>query len=423
MSGVSLDLVGPLQRGRGVNGQYVYWIVMAMPTPETVQARGVKTPRDFDRTSFREVVVAAHTFCNVELVETACFLEPHANGEPHLNLLVRAKAQYKWKPVAERLLSHDKVHVSFGQNVTTWQGGVVYGCVASEHKPEEGLDQNPEQWVKDGTPTPLKEFLPLRFRQPGFVRQVRMSPLQFFDLCCEHGLKNQTDLWAKATELSEAGDRALLAYLLENDSEGALGKALKAVSAKETARRAKLTREVLLEEYFSKKHLLLLSSRQLLLCVQGGAAAEQLGRTVSTRSPVNFAFWSCKEAELVLGWPSRLWQKLPSEKLGASVRHLRATRWWLLPTRGLAGQGAGVLERLRVRREGEGLDALAAFQELLGRPLGQGSETQEPWRQREVFKGDAPVFLSAPQEVSLFRYGVLDQKETVQMSRRIKYLY
>ena len=50
---------------------------------------------------------------------------------------MRARKQYHWKRVAERLLSHDSMHVSFGNNVRTWAQGVVYGCVASEHKPPE----------------------------------------------------------------------------------------------------------------------------------------------------------------------------------------------------------------------------------------------------------------------------------------------
>ena len=89
-------LDGPPQAGQGSNGQYVYWITMAFPSEETVAEHGMKTPADFDRESFRQIVAEAHTFCKVELVETVCFQEPHADGRPHLNLLVRAKKQYRW---------------------------------------------------------------------------------------------------------------------------------------------------------------------------------------------------------------------------------------------------------------------------------------------------------------------------------------
>ena len=42
------DLDGPLQHGRGVQGQYVYAIVMVQPTAQVV-ARGMKQPSDFTR--------------------------------------------------------------------------------------------------------------------------------------------------------------------------------------------------------------------------------------------------------------------------------------------------------------------------------------------------------------------------------------
>lgn len=70
-----------------MRGHYVYWLVMPMPTAATVARTGVKTPRDFDRTSFRDVCIEAHTFNGIDMAETVCFLEPHANGDPHLNLL------------------------------------------------------------------------------------------------------------------------------------------------------------------------------------------------------------------------------------------------------------------------------------------------------------------------------------------------
>ena len=100
-----LSLDGPAQRGQGVAGQYVYWICMPYPTPENVAAHNVKTPDDFNRDSFRQVVLEAHSDNGVQLLETVCFLEPHASGKNHLNLLVRAQRPYRWLSVAERLLT------------------------------------------------------------------------------------------------------------------------------------------------------------------------------------------------------------------------------------------------------------------------------------------------------------------------------
>ena len=103
LSMVSLPLNGPGgQAGRSAHEQYEYWICMAHPTQETLVAKpGMKTPADFSRESFTELVVNVHSSCSVELEEVACFLEPHANGQPHLDALVRSLRQYRWKSVAE----------------------------------------------------------------------------------------------------------------------------------------------------------------------------------------------------------------------------------------------------------------------------------------------------------------------------------
>ena len=89
---MALVLDGPAQRGQGVAGQYVYWMCMPYPTPENVAAHNVKTPDDFNRDSFRQVVLEVHSDNGAQLVETVCFLGPHASGKNHLNLLVRALA-------------------------------------------------------------------------------------------------------------------------------------------------------------------------------------------------------------------------------------------------------------------------------------------------------------------------------------------
>ena len=101
-----LPFNGPPQHGRGVQGQYVYWLTFAHPTQESVERFGLKTPTDFydatqswvlAREEFTTLVVNAHAAEQVELVEAACFLEPHENGQPHLNTLVRSLSRYKWK--------------------------------------------------------------------------------------------------------------------------------------------------------------------------------------------------------------------------------------------------------------------------------------------------------------------------------------
>ena len=91
------------QRGRGIHGQYVYWIVMAFPTPETMAKRGVRTPDDFTHDSFTALVVQVLGSCDAPLEETICFREPHANGKPRFNLLVRASSHhYHFLPTSTR---------------------------------------------------------------------------------------------------------------------------------------------------------------------------------------------------------------------------------------------------------------------------------------------------------------------------------
>ena len=62
-----LPLDGPPQRGGGVQGQYVYAVIMSQPTPEVLQG-GVKQLSDFDRVTFRELIVQCRRECDVPLV-------------------------------------------------------------------------------------------------------------------------------------------------------------------------------------------------------------------------------------------------------------------------------------------------------------------------------------------------------------------
>ena len=239
---------GPRQTGRGCNGQYVYWIAMVQPTPAVIASHRLKRPEDYTREEFGKLMVKAHRECGVTVVETACFMEPHASGLMHHNCLARAECQYRWKQTAETLFQKYRVSVSFGSNIRSWQEGVVYGCVASEHKSAAMLDQSPTQWVAAGTPVKLEEHLPRHMRQAGFVRKCKLTPLAFLDLCRNNNVTDETEAWALASDLEEKGDKALMGFLMEGDAAAALEKVNKARAAKENARRAKLTRMQILEE-------------------------------------------------------------------------------------------------------------------------------------------------------------------------------
>ena len=420
----NLPLNGPAQHGRGVQGQYVYWLTFSHPKPETVERFGVKTPAEFTREEFTTLVVDAHAAVEVELVEAACFLEPHENGQPHLNVLVRGLKRYKWKPLANKLRQEHKVFVDFAQHIKTWAEGVVYGCVATcEHKKPEQLDQTPSQWAKPpGVPTPLEQFLPTRWQQPGFVRQVRLSSVAFYDLCTAHNLQNETELWAKATELSEQGDRALLAYVLDNDGEGQLGKVLKARAAQERVRRNALTREQLLEEHVANNAC---------VCPTLGRnydLAKDFLRKNNLDGPVQHAVLGAlragrakKRTVCLVGGPD----------CGKSfvVKGLKEVFSTYERPDGGSYQLEELLDKELVFLNDFEYDASARdwmpwfyFKNFLeggsvtvARPKNRGGN--------KVFKDDAPVLMTAPQEVSLKRSGKVDVKETEQMQKRICYFY
>ena len=47
-----LTSTGPVQTGRGVKGQYVYWITMPMPSEAMIADHDLKKPSDFTRMEF-----------------------------------------------------------------------------------------------------------------------------------------------------------------------------------------------------------------------------------------------------------------------------------------------------------------------------------------------------------------------------------
>jgi len=134
---------GSKQYGRGVHGQYVYWVTMPYPKAETIAKHSLKSPDAFTREEFCELIVKALADCAIDVLETAGFLEPHASGKPHHNCLLRAADHFRWKVPAEQLFDQYQIRVNFGTNIRTWAEGCVYGRVASEHKPPEALDQHP----------------------------------------------------------------------------------------------------------------------------------------------------------------------------------------------------------------------------------------------------------------------------------------
>lgn len=363
----------------------------------------------------------AHAHCGVDVVETICFLEPHADGRPHLNLLVRASAQYRWLAVARRLLQHHRMHVSFGQNIRTWQEGVLYGTVASEHKQPEGLDSNYAQWHKAGTPTPVEQVVPRRMQAAGFVRPVRLTHVAFYDLCVKYDLRCLDQLWAKATDLDATGDRGLLSYLLENDPAAALGKVEQARAGKERLRRAGLTREALLEEFVAQQRC----------SCQTEGFCYGLMKEVLRNNGLDGAFQREVFGALRAG---RAKQRnvclLGGADCGKSflLKGLRGLfRVYERPDSGsyqledLLGAEVVFLNDFEYDAKANEWMPWAFFKDFLE---GSAVKVAVPKHRggNQVFKGDAPVFFTCRHEVVLRKYNREVATETDQMRKRIKYL-
>mgnify|MGYP003310352555 CR=1 FL=1 len=65
----NLKSTGVLQQRRGDKGQYVYWMTMRHPKPETVAAHGAKVPEEFTRPEFIDLGVEVHTACGAPSTE------------------------------------------------------------------------------------------------------------------------------------------------------------------------------------------------------------------------------------------------------------------------------------------------------------------------------------------------------------------
>ena len=148
---------GPPQSGRGVHGQYVYWIAMPAPSPEAISNSRLRSTEGMGREHFEETIRKAHVDSGVDVLETSTFIGPHADVKPHLNCLLRAQKQVRWKQRAETLFETYKLRVNCAPDIKCRADGLVYGRVASEHKGFESLHQKPHQWANSGQPTLLDD--------------------------------------------------------------------------------------------------------------------------------------------------------------------------------------------------------------------------------------------------------------------------
>jgi hypothetical protein len=417
---------GPAQRGRGVQGQYVYWVVQVYPKPETIARLGLKTPDDFDREAFRELIVKVHEECfsGLKVFETKSFREPHENGQPHNNLLMRCNKPHRWLGPGKKLLADHKVLVSYAPHIRDWNAGVTYGCVASEHKPPERLDHQYTEWAAPGRQITKKEdVLPGKFLKSGFVRHTKLTPMNFLDLCRENNLQSEDAVYAFAAEREGQGDKAVMAFCMEHDVSYYVGKANVARSAQERVRRAGMTREAILREHFEKKKCTCSTEGRCynlmkdLLHMNGLDGPFQKAVMTSLREGRQKGVNLC-----LVGPPDCGKSYLFKPLLGMFDTYTRPDGGtYQLET--LVGKELIFLNDMEYDKSARDWMPWSYFKRFVegeegiavARPKNRGGNT--------TFDADSPVFLTAPKEIALYRGKVKDEYETDQMSARLEYMY
>ena len=413
---------GPPQRGSGKKGQYVYWIVFSHPEPETVERLGLKVPTDFTRKTFSQLIVKAHCDCNVQIEETVCFQEPHSNGLIHHNCLVRATKQYRWAAPAKRLRDEYKVCVNFGSNIKAWAAGVIYGRVASDHKRPEELDQSPLQWARGGNPANLEEFVPRPWQAPGFQRKAKLTHLSFLDLCREHGVSSEGAAWVLAGKLESEGDRGLQAYLLENDPAAAIAKVRSAMAAMEAGRRAQLTRMDILRETVEKTSCTCSPPGECFKLMKQVLANNNLEGKFQKEVVATLVAGRKKMRNLCLVGGPNTAKSFLFKPLSLIFKTYSRPDGGSYQLEELLGKELVFLNDFEYDEDAKKWCPWGYFKRFLeGEALTVACPKNRGGNQN--FISDAPVFITAPQEVALYRGKKRDEYETGQMDARIKYAY
>ena len=410
---------GPDQRGSGNKGQYVYWITF--PHPKDEHLPSMKAPSAFSRQEFRDLILQVHTDCSKKILETVVFLEPHQNGKPHLNCLVRCTDQYRWLPVAQKLWDGHNIRVNFAPNIRTWAEGIIYGHVASEHKPPGSIDQQPDQWAESGVPCRFEDVIPSKWMAPGFVRQVRLSNLAFLDLCRKHDIWDEVTAWAVATELEIANDKACMAYLLANDVPSVVAKVCQARSAQEQLARSKLNRVGILKQYVANQTCTCPSAGLCYRLIKGCLGHNNLDGSFQKTVFDNLVAGRKKMRNLCLVGSSNCAKSFLVEPLGLIYNTYVRPDGGTYQLEDLVGKELVLLNDFEFDDGAAKWMPWQYFKNFLegtkltvARPKNRGGNVP--------FKADSPVFLTAPQEICLMRGRRIDTYETTQMSKRVAYM-
>ena len=248
-----------------------------------------------------------------------------------------------------------------------------------------------------------------------------MTFLQFLNLFAQHDIPSEDDLWALAAQLADQGDKALMAYLGEHDSTVQFAKAVRALGAKEIARRSKLTRMEILQEA---------RERCKCSCSPEGLCYELLKDVVRKNDidgPLQqkvvgaLAAGRMKKRNLCVVGQSNMAKSFLFKPL------LKIFKTYEMPDGG-SYQLEEILDKEMVFLNDFEYDdaakkwmAWSYFKRFLeggeipvARPKNRGGNT--------TFQKDAPVFFTAPQEIQLWRGKRMDLYETEQMRNRITYV-
>ncbi len=411
---------GPKQNGRGSHGQYVYWITQPHPLPATIAALGLKTPDDYDREAFSRLITQAHTECGQDVLETVVFQELHGSGKKHNNCLARNEQQYRWKSIAENLWEKHKVRVNFAPHIRTWSEGVVYGKVASEHKPPANLDQNPYQWAKSGAPTKFEDVIPRKWQAGGFTRRTKLTHTAFLELCREHNVQDEDQAWAIALDLEEKGDKGLTTYLMENEAAASLAKVERSRQAREAAERAKMSRLEILKAVVTKGKCTCETTGYCHTLMKDVLARNGLDGKFQRTVIANLRAGRQKKRNLCIVGGTNMAKSFLLKPLTLIFKTYTRPDGGSYQLEDLLGKELVFLNDFEYDDETKRWMTWQFFKNFLegervvvGRPKNRGGNTK--------FTKDAPVFMTAPQEVTLMRGKKVDQYETRQMHARIEH--
>jgi hypothetical protein len=422
---VKLDATptGPAQHGRGCNGQYVYWVCQPHLKAETVHRLKLKQPTAFTREQFAELMVRAHAALTTTIVETASFMELHVSGEYHHNCLVRADKQYRWKDIAAYLFEECHVSVNFGMNVKTWADGVIYGVVASDHKPPQMLDRSYLQWAATGAPSRFEDIVPKKWQADGFIRRSKVTAIGFLEICRHNNIRTEDEAWALATEQEEQGDKGLLTFLLESDVPAAIGKVKKVVGAKATLERAGNTRLQILRKYTltakctCKRPSMVYDMMKDLLRKNGmdGPFQQQVIKSL--------VMGRCKKANFCIVGPTNCAKSFLFKSLLLIFKTYSRPDGGSYQLEDIVPAEVIFLNDFEYDDGAKKWLSWQYFKTLMeggayikvGIPKCRGGNID--------WMGTAPVFMTAPQKVALYRGNRLDAGETSQMDTRIHYMH